>query len=186
MERTTIAQPTGTPAPASRNGASGLALEPASYLDPAILEREQERIFERTWQLAGHVSQLPAAGQLPDDAGRRRSPSSSCATTTASVRAYRNVCRHRGSRLLSGSGQCKRAIRCRYHGWTYRLDGTLIGMPEARSFGKVDKAQFGLFPVRAEVLCGLDLRQPRPARRRRSPSSSATCRSASRPTGSSG
>ncbi len=39
------------------------------------------------------------------------------------LRAYRNVCRHRGSRLLSGSGQCKAAIRCRYHGWTYRLDG---------------------------------------------------------------
>ena len=51
------------------------------------------------------------------------------------LRAYRNVCRHRGSCLLSGAGQCKGAIRCRYHGWTYKFDGTLIGVPEGRQFG---------------------------------------------------
>ena len=72
------------------------------------------------------------------------------------LRAYRNVCRHRGSRLLSGSGQCKAAIRCRYHGWTYRLDGQLIGAPEALAFGsKLDKPALGLLPARVEELCGL-------------------------------
>ena len=64
----------------------------------------------------------------------RRTPApsrcSSCATTSGELRAFRNVCRHRGSRLLSGSGECGKAIRCRYHGWTYRLDGELIGVPE--------------------------------------------------------
>jgi choline monooxygenase len=71
------------------------------------------------------------------------------------LRAFRNTCRHRGSRVLSGSGQCKKAIRCRYHGWTYRLDGTLIGMPEVRSFGELDKAALGLLPARVEEMCGL-------------------------------
>ncbi len=72
------------------------------------------------------------------------------------LRAFKNVCRHRGSRLLSGSGQCKAAIRCRYHGWTYRLDGSLIGVPEGLSFDEtVDKAAFGLMPARVEELCGL-------------------------------
>ena len=72
------------------------------------------------------------------------------------LRAFRNVCRHRGSRLLSGSGQCKAAIRCRYHGWTYRLDGSLIGVPEGMSFAQsIDKAAFGLMPVRVEEMCGL-------------------------------
>jgi Rieske 2Fe-2S family protein len=72
------------------------------------------------------------------------------------LRAYRNVCRHRGSRLLSGSGQCKAAIRCRYHGWTYRFDGSLIGVPEARAFGeRLDKSSLGLLPARVEELCGL-------------------------------
>jgi Rieske 2Fe-2S family protein len=72
------------------------------------------------------------------------------------LRAYRNVCRHRGSRLLTGSGQCKAAIRCRYHGWTYKLDGQLIGAPEALAFGeRLDKPALGLLPARVEELCGL-------------------------------
>jgi choline monooxygenase len=71
------------------------------------------------------------------------------------LRAFRNVCRHRGSRVLSGSGVCGRAIRCRYHGWTYRLDGSLIGMPEVRSFGEIDKSALGLLPARVEEMCGL-------------------------------
>jgi phenylpropionate dioxygenase-like ring-hydroxylating dioxygenase large terminal subunit len=71
------------------------------------------------------------------------------------LRAFRNVCRHRGSRVLSGSGHCGKAIRCRYHGWTYRLDGSLIGMPELRSFGSIDKSALGLLPARVEELSGL-------------------------------
>jgi phenylpropionate dioxygenase-like ring-hydroxylating dioxygenase large terminal subunit len=73
----------------------------------------------------------------------------------AELRAFRNVCRHRGSRVLSGSGECGQAIRCRYHGWTYRLDGSLIGVPEVRSFGGVDKAALGLLPARVEEAFGL-------------------------------
>ncbi len=72
------------------------------------------------------------------------------------LRAFKNVCRHRGSRLLSGSGQCKQAIRCRYHGWTYKLDGSLIGVPEGLAFGdKLDKPALGLLPARVEEMCGL-------------------------------
>jgi choline monooxygenase len=72
------------------------------------------------------------------------------------LRAFRNVCRHRGSRLLSGSGQCKAAIRCRYHGWTYRLDGSLIGVPEGLGFGdRLDKRMLGLMPARVETMAGL-------------------------------
>ena len=114
---------------AHRPSALRAALEPRLYTDPALLEAEQELIFERTWQLAGHVASLPRAGSYITS---RRAPSrcSSSATSTGQLRAYRNVCRHRASRLLSGSGQCKAAIRCRYHGWTYRLDGSLIGVPE--------------------------------------------------------
>src|SRR4051794_41803341 len=57
------------------------------------------------------------------------------------IRAFRNVCRHRGSRLLSGSGSCGKAIRCLYHRWTYRTDGTLIGVPEGREIEGLDKAR---------------------------------------------
>jgi choline monooxygenase len=130
------------------------ALEPRYYRDPELAELEEERIFARSWQLVTHSCELPNPGDyitgtagaqpvlvLRDDAGR--------------LRAFRNVCRHRGSRLLSGSGECGKAIRCLYHGWTYRLDGELIGVPEGRSIAGLDKSALGLFPARVETLCGL-------------------------------
>ena len=119
------------------------------------LEAEHARILERSWQLAGHVSQLPEVGSyLTTQAGTQ--PVLVVRDKEHELRAFRNVCRHRGSRLLSGSGQCGKAIRCRYHGWTYRFDGSLIGMPEVRSFGDdVDKSTLGLLPARVEEMCGL-------------------------------
>ncbi len=146
---TTVAPPMTTPAP------SGTALEPHLYTDPALLEAEQEVIFERTWQLAGHVSSLPRTGSyLTASAGTQ--PVLVVRDEHGALRAYRNVCRHRASRLLSGSGQCKAAIRCRYHGWTYKLDGTLIGVPEGLAFGaRLNKSALSLMPVRVEEMCGL-------------------------------
>jgi Rieske 2Fe-2S family protein len=147
-------EPTAAPT-ALRLDGSAVALAPRLYTDPALLEAEQERIFERTWQLAGHISSVARPGSyLTSRAGTQ--PVLVVRDEGHHLRAYRNVCRHRGSRLLSGSGQCKAAIRCRYHGWTYRFDGTLIGVPEVLSFGKqLDKRLLGLLPVRVEELCGL-------------------------------
>ncbi|HWD65646.1 MAG TPA: aromatic ring-hydroxylating dioxygenase subunit alpha [Solirubrobacteraceae bacterium] len=134
---------------------SGEALLPRLYLDPEVLEAEQRLIFERTWQLAGHVSSLPRPGSyMTASAGDQ--PVLVLRDEHGELRAYRNVCRHRASRLLSGEGQCKGAIRCRYHGWTYRFDGTLIGVPEGMTFGeRLDKSKLGLFPVAIEEFCGL-------------------------------
>ncbi len=130
------------------------ALESRYYRDPEIAELEQERIFARSWQLVGHASQLADPGDyLTGSAGVQ--PVLVLRADDGQLRAFRNVCRHRGSRLLNGSGQCGQAIRCLYHGWTYRLDGQLIGVPEGRSIADLDKAQLGLFPARVETLCGL-------------------------------
>src|SRR3712207_3881488 len=71
------------------------------------------------------------------------------------IRAFRNVCRHRAARLREGRGDCGKAIRCPYHGWTYRTDGTLIGVPESRGFAGLDKPALGLLPARVEQFCGL-------------------------------
>ncbi len=146
---------TATATSAAGTSAGGAALARRMYTDPELLDREQELIFERTWQLAGHISSLPNPGSyMTASAGSQ--PVLVLRDENGELRAYRNVCRHRGSRLLSGSGQCKAAIRCRYHGWTYRFDGTLIGVPEARAFGeRLDKAALGLLPARVEELCGL-------------------------------
>ena len=131
------------------------ALEPRLYLDADVLAAEQRLIFERTWQLIGHVSELPRPGSYTTGfAGSQ--PVLVLRDEQHRLRAYRNVCRHRASCLLTGSGQCKGALRCRYHGWTYRFDGSLIGVPEGLQFGeRLDKRALGLLPVRVEELSGL-------------------------------
>ena len=62
------------------------------------------------------------------------------------VRAFRNACRHRGVQVVDGSG-CKKALTCRYHGWTYGLDGALRGIPDEHGFPGLDKSTHGLKPV---------------------------------------
>jgi Rieske 2Fe-2S family protein len=131
------------------------ALEPRLYLDEGLLEAEQRLIFERTWQLIGHVSALSRPGSYTTGfAGSQ--PVLVVRDESGGLHAFRNVCRHRASCLLTGTGQCKGAIRCRYHGWTYRFDGSLIGVPEALQCGaRLDKSVLGLNRVRVEELCGL-------------------------------
>jgi len=147
------AAPERTSAP--RGGAAlGPALEPNLYLEPEIVRLEQRAIFERTWQLAGHVSDLAEPGSYMTTEVVDQ-PVLVVRDQEGEIRAFRNVCRHRGSRLLAGSGQCGKAIRCLYHGWTYRTDGTLIGVPEGRDIRDLDKSRLGLHQVRAEVFCGL-------------------------------
>ncbi len=70
------------------------------------------------------------------------------------VRAFRNVCRHRGVTLAEGKG-CAKAFVCGYHGWTYGLDGTLRHVPGEHGFPGLDKARHGLSPLRAEERHGL-------------------------------
>ena len=146
------AAPERTSAP--RGGAAlGPALEPNLYLEPEIVRLEQRAIFERTWQLAGHVSDLTEPGSyLTTEVVDQ--PVLVVRDQDGEIRAFRNVCRHRGSRLLAGSGRCGKAIRCLYHGWTYRTDGTLIGVPEGRDIPDLDKSRLGLHHVRAEVFSG--------------------------------
>jgi phenylpropionate dioxygenase-like ring-hydroxylating dioxygenase large terminal subunit len=153
MSATAVPSSTATTPPGAVK--PGTALEPRFYIDPALLEPEQELIFERTWQFVGHVCTLPRSGSyITASAGNQ--PVLVVRDQDERLQAYRNVCRHRASKLLSGSGQCKGAIRCRYHGWTYRFDGSLIGVPEALTYGeRLDKGALALHPVRVEDLCGL-------------------------------
>jgi Rieske 2Fe-2S family protein len=145
---------------ARANGAAGAedarrALAPHLYRDPRVADAELARVIERNWQLAGHISRVPEPGDyITVQVGTQ--PVLVMRDAGGELRAFRNVCRHRGSRLLSGEGNCGKAIRCRYHGWTYRHDGSLIGVPELRGYeGRLDKSKHGLIPARIEELCGL-------------------------------
>jgi choline monooxygenase len=132
----------------------GTALDPRLYVDPTLLDREQEAIFARSWQLVGHVTEVATPGRYLTV----RVGSESVLVVRdgdGGLRAFRNVCRHRAARLREGSGDCGQALRCPYHGWTYRTDGSLIGVPEGRGFPGLDKRTLGLMPARVEVFAGL-------------------------------
>jgi choline monooxygenase len=130
-------------------------LDPRLYTDPAVLENELDGLFQRTWQYAGHVGDLPDAGSYTTALAGDQ-PVLVLRGDDGELRGFRNVCRHRGSQLLTGQGRCKKAIRCRYHGWTYdATNGRLLGVPEHRGFAELDKSTLGLHPVRIEALEGL-------------------------------
>jgi choline monooxygenase len=69
---------------------------------------------------------------------------------SGALRAFSNVCRHRAGPIASGSG-CKNVLRCGYHGWTYTLDGRLIGTPDIDGVEFFDRSTMGMFPLRCET-----------------------------------
>lgn len=128
-------------------------LDSRYYTDPEVADREQRRIFDRSWQLVGHVTDLPNPGsRIVGTVGRKEVVV--VRTEDGGIRAHLNTCRHRGTRLVTGPGE-EKALRCPYHGWTYHLDGTLVGAPENRTIPCLDKAKLSLFAARVEVFCGL-------------------------------
>src|SRR5690606_28757579 len=70
------------------------------------------------------------------------------------LRAFTNVCRHRGSRIVDGSSGCAKKLICPYHAWTYELDGRLSGVPDSASYPTLDKDSQGLAPVSMEIWRG--------------------------------
>jgi phenylpropionate dioxygenase-like ring-hydroxylating dioxygenase large terminal subunit len=70
------------------------------------------------------------------------------------IRAFHNVCRHRGARLLSGTGHCARALVCPYHGWSYRLSGELAAIAARETFPPLERETLGLKPVVSEIMSG--------------------------------
>jgi Rieske 2Fe-2S family protein len=125
--------------------AEARTLPAAAYTDPAILALEQAGLFARTWLCAGREADIPGAGDflVRDIAG-----DSVIVIRGADdiVRAFFNVCRHRGSRLIDqASGQGLKRILCPYHAWSYRLDGALAQQPRADDTARRDG--LGLVPV---------------------------------------
>jgi len=120
-----------------------------AYVEPSVLAKEVERIFRRTWQLACHESDLPRPGSIlvfdlmQESALLVRGKD-------GAVRAFHNVCRHRAFRLLDGQGESPGRIRCRYHGFSYGLDGHLAGVPGEEDFPGLDRPAMGLRPLALE------------------------------------
>jgi len=99
------------------------------YLDEALFRLEEERLFERAWLFLGHGSQVPKAGDYLTVTLMGRSLVL-VRQTDGSLRVFTNRCAHKGAEIFSERcGNTGRALRCPYHGWSYRLDGSLLGVP---------------------------------------------------------
>jgi len=130
-------------------------LEGRYYYDAAIYAQELERIFERSWVCVGRDEQFAQAGVFRTLTLGRESVLVVRARDGV-LRAFLNVCRHRGARLCPAeSGQLRSSIQCRYHAWTYALDGSLLGAPNLMSADDFDRDAFGLVPVALRVWMGL-------------------------------
>ena len=115
------------------------------YTSEAFYRREVERIFHKAWNFLGAADRLGAPGDYftLTFAGV---PIVVLRDTEGELRAFANSCRHRGSALLEGSGNC-RLIVCPYHSWSYYLDGTLAGAPEMHKTNNFDPADNALVPL---------------------------------------
>ena len=119
------------------------------YTDPAMLEAERRRVFGRTWQAVGLAAWAPRPGTYfaCEIAGE---PVLVTRAADGVLRAFSNVCRHRGSELCAGQGSGT-VIRCPYHGWTYALDGRLLGAPEFEGVDDWDRCAVCLPEFQAEI-----------------------------------
>ena len=117
----------------------------AAYSDPARARLEHDRLFRGLPLFMGMGCRLPEPGDYLSEeiAGV---PVLLVRGRDAKLRAFANICRHRGAPVASGCGKA-RAFSCPYHGWTYGLDGKLAGIPHEDTFGGVDKSSHGLLPL---------------------------------------
>jgi phenylpropionate dioxygenase-like ring-hydroxylating dioxygenase large terminal subunit len=130
------------------------------YTDPTVFEIEKEKIFRRTWQLVG--TSMQPCGESNGAKKTIGDPETYFTTEVAgepvliirdkqgTLRAFSNVCRHRAGPIALGSG-CKNVMRCQYHGWTYTLDGRLIGTPDVEGVEFFDRSTMGMVPLRLEA-----------------------------------
>lgn len=128
-----------------------LTLPQKYYVSDEIFAQEREQIFKKYWTCAGHQSRIPDPGDyflldlfgeslivLRDKSGR--------------VRAFYNVCRHRGTRICEEEqGRFRGSIQCSYHAWTYGLDGKLIGAPFMKDVEGFHWEDFPLRPAPVHV-----------------------------------
>lgn len=123
------------------------------YYDENVYREELGRIFYRSWLCVGRNEDIAEPGSfVVRDIGEESIII--VRTEGQELRAFYNVCRHRGSRLATEPKGNMSAIQCPYHSWTYSLEGKLIGAPHTESLKGFDKNEYSLFPVRAETWAG--------------------------------
>lgn len=119
------------------------------YTSQDVLAAENQVIFSKTWQYVGHIMQVQKAGDFftPEVAGK---PIIISRGNDDVIRAFYNVCTHRGSKLVEGEGN-KSVFTCPYHAWTFRTDGQLHKAPNMKGVEQFNHSEFCLKPIRLEI-----------------------------------
>ena len=136
------------PSPPSDDLARAYTLPSRFYFEPDVLEREKERIFGASWQLVARSEDLARVGDFVP-ATIVDEPVVITRGLDDELRGFYNVCRHRAGQVALAKGN-RKSLQCRYHGWTYGLDGTLRACPEMEGTEDFRKEDFGLAPIRVE------------------------------------
>lgn len=116
---------------------------------------EMKHLWPKAWLQVAHVSELPNPGsyKLFEQIGRSIIIARG---NDGEIRAFHNICRHRGSALLlEKEGTVSGRFVCPYHSWSYDTEGALVGVPESRNFACLDKPSLGLQPVRCDTMRGM-------------------------------
>ncbi|HEX4684696.1 MAG TPA: SRPBCC family protein [Gemmatimonadaceae bacterium] len=118
------------------------------YIDPVYLELERERVFAHTWQLAGRLEQVAEPGQFfTTGIGN---DSIVVLRDGDRLRGFYNVCLHRAGPVAHGCGK-RQTLQCKYHGWTYSLQGELLRAPEMEGVERFTPAEMRLRPVAVDT-----------------------------------
>jgi phenylpropionate dioxygenase-like ring-hydroxylating dioxygenase large terminal subunit len=127
----------------------GVSLPGWLYFDPEFFTAEKRAFLRAAPQVVCHESEIARPGEwrtleyLGDSIIVIRGDD-------GEVRAFSNVCRHRGSRLVDGTGGCGKVLTCPYHAWSYARDGRLVGVPHRHEYPGLQTEKLGLFPVALE------------------------------------
>lgn len=135
-------------------GTGPVAIDPC--VSPEYFELERERVFRRVWLNIGRIEEIPNPGDyMVRDLAVCRTSILAMRGADGQVRSFHNMCSHRGNKLAwQSSGNCRGALSCKFHGWTYDAAGKLLAVPDEANFFQLEKADNGLTPVSTDVWQG--------------------------------
>ncbi len=137
----------------SDTASKSLSMHKNAYIDPKWLDVEKKEVFHKTWQFLCHEENLREAGSY-QTMNIQGQPIVAIRDKSGTLRAFYNVCKHRGHELLSGAGKTKRVI-CPYHSWSYDLDGQFLEARQSNFIDNFNPEDFCLDQVKIEVFCHL-------------------------------
>jgi phenylpropionate dioxygenase-like ring-hydroxylating dioxygenase large terminal subunit len=148
----TVEQRTALPVPFAMEVPDRVRKE--RYFDADFYRLEAEQLWPRVWQMACRLEEIPGVGEFVEY--QILDQSVIVVRTDEGVRAFQNVCRHRGVRVVAGRGRTESGFTCPFHGWCYGLDGKNTHVTQARTFAEhnLHPDDINLTPVRCEVWGG--------------------------------